>query len=235
MRNIVLVDRTRRHHPEPGALEAIADALTVQVKRDFAPRWGLAPVTVTVGGRGEKLYFFDRAHDDDYGFHQVAASGRAFAHVAVEPSLAHSGWLTGNDAVSASASHEVLEMLADPAANAYAFDAFGEMWMREACDAVQAYTYDIRAGGRNVKVSDFVLPSFFNHWAPKPYDYLRKLRKPFTIAPGGYAMRGKAGTDHKVEGPALKPEFRGVEPLRRAEKLHPLGRPWWRLEMQPRV
>jgi hypothetical protein len=36
-RAIALVDHTERHPPSRGVLEAMAEALTAQIKRDFAP------------------------------------------------------------------------------------------------------------------------------------------------------------------------------------------------------
>jgi hypothetical protein len=233
--SIVLVDHTVAYPPPPGAFAAIAEALTKQIARDFAPRWGVAPVTVRLSGRGEKLHFFDFAHSGDFGFHQVADSGEAFAHVAVGPSLTHgSDWLSGTDAVSASTSHEVLEMLADPVANEYSFDGFGHMWAREVCDAVQERTYSIRAAGKAVRVSDFVLPSFFNPWASRPFDHLDALKTPFTLDHGGYAMVERATKDHERDTRRFAPEFdEAVPEWRRDEHLHPLGRLWWRQQLHP--
>jgi len=237
MRTIVLVDHTTGpNRPPSGALELIATAVTRQVADDFAPRWGLEPVPVRLDGDGERLHLFDHAKNDDYGFHQVLASGEAFAHVAVAPSLVHSHWLDGPDAVSASVSHEVLEMIADPGANTYAYDAFNLLWMREVCDAVQEHTYPLAVDGTAVSVSDFVLPSFFNHWAPRPYDFMNKLSAPFTIEPNGYAMVQHARpTDREIDGPRIEATFGpGLSKSRQAEKLHKYGRAWWRLEMQPK-
>ena len=103
-RGSVGTDRARRPHREvpARARSAGGDRRCTHGadSANFAPQWGIAPVEVRAG-RGAKLHFFDFAHDGDYGFHQVEASGQAFAHVAVGPSLTHGGsWLTGTDAVS---------------------------------------------------------------------------------------------------------------------------------------
>ena len=88
VRTIALVDHTRRHRPPDGALEAIAEALTIQIERDFCPAWHREPVRVTVGGRGDKIHFFDTSHDAiDYGWHYVDGDGLPYAHVFVEPSI----------------------------------------------------------------------------------------------------------------------------------------------------
>ena len=110
-----------------------------------------------------------------------------------DPSIsAGSDWITGPDAISVTASHEALEMLADPAANEYSFNGFRLMWAREVCDAVQASTYRIVANGLRVPVSNFVLPAFFNPWADGPYDHLGVLKEPFSLAKGGYAILQRA-------------------------------------------
>src|SRR5205823_1821539 len=59
VRTIALVDHTRKHRPPDGVLEAIAEALTIQVQRDFAPAWGVEAARFTVGGRGDKIHFGD--------------------------------------------------------------------------------------------------------------------------------------------------------------------------------
>ena len=71
-----------------------------------------------VGGRGDKIHFFDSAHQaGDYGWHIVDDHGLPYAHVFADPSIsAGSDWISGTDAISVTASHEALEMLADPAA-----------------------------------------------------------------------------------------------------------------------
>jgi hypothetical protein len=235
MRAIALVDHTRRHPPAAGELEALARALTIQVERDFAPVWGVQPVPVTVGGRGQPLHLFDSAHQaGDMGWHQVDAHGHPYAHVYADPSIAAgSGWLTGADAISTTASHEVLELLADPAANGYSFDGDRRMWAQEVCDAVQADTYGIRAGGRTVAVSNFVLPAFFNPWADGPYDHLGVLDRPYSVAKGGYAVVERATADHEIDARRrFAVEFDAAMPeWQRELKLHGFGRTYWRVAL----
>ena len=133
---ITLVDHTARHAPPAGVLVAIAEALTVQIQRDFAPAWGVEDATVTVNGRGDKIHFFDRRapHATAYGYHEVDPQGQPYAHVAAEASL-HAGntWVSGTDAISASASHEALEMLGDPWANEWCFDGNAKLCVSARC------------------------------------------------------------------------------------------------------
>lgn len=233
MRAIALVDHTKKHRPGRGVLSAMARALTIQIARDFAPAWGIAPVRVSVGGRGEKVHFFDTSHDREaFGYHDVDPKGRPYAHVDVGLSfLAESDWLTGTDAVSTSASHEVLEMLVDPTGCEYSFNNRRTLWAHEVCDAVQENVYSIVVGKKRVAVSDFVLPAFFNPWARKgPFDHLRVLDAAFTLAKGGYAMCERARADYDKDGKRFGVTFeRSVPAWRRKQKLDGFGRTYWRM------
>ena len=234
MRTIALVDHTKRHPPPPGVLEAIAEALTIQVQRDFAPAWRVHDVRFTVGGRGDKIHFFDSAHQaTDYGWHIVDGHGLPYAHVFADPSITSgSDWITGPASISATASHEALEMLADPAANEFCFDGERHLWSREVCDPVQERAYRITANGMRVPVSDFVLPAFFNPWAPRPYDQLDVLEEPFSLDKGGYAVLERATADHERYGKRLVAEFDDEMPeWRRQQKLDGWGRTYWRLAL----
>jgi hypothetical protein len=233
MRAISLVDRTKRHAPGRGVLEAIAAALTIQIERDFAPAWGREPVPVTVGGRGVPIYLFDSQRaGTDYGFFSVDAQGRPYAHVYAAPSFATgAGWLDGTDSISASASHEALEMLADPSANSYCFNGARLLWGRDVCDPVQEITYTIRARGRRVPVSDFALPDYFNPYgADGPFDRQEQLGAPFTIARGGYATVESARPGRTRNRRSIDVRFdRAVPAPRRRLKRYGWGRTTWRL------
>ena len=236
MRTIALVDHTRQHPAPTTVLEAIAEALTIQVARDFAPAWGVTAVRFTVGGRGEKIHFFEDAHQaGDYGWHIVDGRGLPYAHVFADPSFsAGSDWITGPDAISVTASHEALEMLADPAAGEYSFNGARLMWAREVCDAVQADTYRIVANGFRVPVSNFVLPAFFNPWADGPYDHLGVLREPFSIARGGYAILERATRTRERDARRFEVRFDDSVPAwQRRQKLEGWGRTYWRLAVNP--
>ena len=97
MDTIAIVDHTRTYQPEPGVLDSIAHALTIQIARDFAPTWGVRPRRVMVGGRGDKLHCFDTAHQaSDYGWHIVDNRGAPYAHVFAGLSITHdSTWTSG--------------------------------------------------------------------------------------------------------------------------------------------
>ena len=231
MRGIALVDHTKKHKPGPGVLEAIAEAITIQIERDFAPAWGAVPRQVTVGGAGDKIHVFDSAEQaEDFGWHYVDGKGLPYAHVFVAGSLAaDSDWLSGEASVASTIGHEVLELLVDPCANEYAFDKDGLLWASEVCDPVQADWYTIRAGGRRVPMTDFVLPAFFNWRSKGPYDHLRVLEKPFSLAKGGYSMCQTEGEEVEQERPRFAVKYDRAMPTARKEaKRADWGRTFWR-------
>ena len=233
MRALTILDRTRadRYRPGPGVVDAIAAALQIQLERDFAPIWGIAPPVVSVEGAGEPIYIFDSDASGDYGAVTTGRGGRPFAHVYAKPSFDHrSGWLTGRDSIASSISHEALEMLADPSVNTFHYNAARLMWGHDVCDPVQEVGYGIRAGGRLVPMSDFVLPSYFNPYGARgPYDFRRKLRAPFTIFRGGYATVEQARTQHTRERNRIDITFNRVPRWRQDLKRNGGGRTTWRV------
>jgi hypothetical protein len=235
VRRIALVDHTKKHPPEPGVLEAIAEAITIQIERDFAPAWGIAPREVRVGGAGDKIHVFDSAHQArEFGWHQVDAQGLPYAHAFLSGSLSEdSGWIDGTASVAMTIGHEALEMLVDPAANEYAFDGRRLLWATEVCDPVQAHSYRIKAGGLLVPVTDFVHPSFFNAWGQPPFDQLGVLTAPFTLAKGGYAVCQTTGTA-KERFRRFTVEFDDAMPeAQRRAKTRGYGRTYWRRKLHP--
>jgi hypothetical protein len=223
MRELTIRDRTttKKYAPPRGMIDAIAAALQIQLERDFAPIWGLEPPVVSVEGRGEPIYIYD----------SDASGGRPYAHVYAKPSFDHdSDWSTGRDSISASISHEALEMLADPSVNTFHYNAARLMWGHDVCDPVQEIGYGIRARGRLVRVSDFVRPAYFNPYgAPGPYDFRKRLRAPFTIARGGYATVEQARPQHTRERNKLDLTDNRMPQWRRDLKRNGGGRTAWRL------
>ena len=234
IRTIALIDHTREYPPAPGVLDAIAEALTIQVQRDLAPTWGVTEARFKVGGRGDKIHFFDSADEaTDCGWHIVDDDGDPYSHVFAAASTTHgSDWVKGSDPISVTASHEALEMFTDPRANEFCFDGDQHLWAREVCDPVQSGSYKILAGGMRVPVSNFVLPAYFNPWAPGPYDHLGVLKKPFSLDKGGYAVLERATKDQERYGRRFGVTFDDAMPeWQRSDKLQGWGRTYWRLAL----
>lgn len=170
-------------------VKAIAAALQKQVSQDFGPAWAL-DCFVSPFGKGEpvpadwwQLVFAD---DSDQagalGYHELAGADRPQGFV-----FARTDQKYGLQS-SVTASHELLEMLADPWVEATALHqrsaTEGDVYSLEVCDPVEDYSLGYAIDG--VRVSDFVLPAYFRDGARGPYDFRQALKLPFTLARGGY-------------------------------------------------
>ena len=130
-----------------------------------------------------------------------------------------------NVSVASVLSHEICEMFGDPYANFWADGPAitkGNEYALELCDAVESDSYDIAlTDGTLVSVSNFILPSWFNAQATEkdaPFDYLKKLTKPFSMTKGGYLIVRKSGAEAQVFGeemPKWKQEHKNSKWYRR--------------------
>ena len=163
---------------------------------DFAYHWSVVAQCRLEGSRGRTItmrelrgdaliYLQGKPQDGALGWHDADSYGVPHGVVYTESSSSGTGenW-------TVTLSHEVLELLLDPHVNRLAAGPHPEDPQRivlhwyEACDAVQASTYDI-AG---VPVSDFVLPAYFTPDEERGMrmTYLGADIPSFGIAPGGY-------------------------------------------------
>lgn len=186
--SIVLVDYTGTI--APAELARVAAALQRQVVEHFAKAppdgWGI-PATVRAVSTTLPVHpsewivglFAEPDQPGALGYHDETDSGMPLAKVFP--------LLDKGDGVSWSvtASHEVLELLADPMIGLCFQAPDGRVWAGEVCDAVENDHYTIDG----VEVSNFVLPSYFQPPKAKvPYDFLGKIVSPLEIRPGGYGQ-----------------------------------------------
>ena len=213
-------------------VKTMTEAITTQIQ-DVATAWNRAPATVT---------FYNSASAVPAGAYGVAIvptidgqpAGVVGYHVenwgvvAAQPILANAQTLTGDWSVSSTLSHEVLEMFIDPACNLWAVNGQGPAYSLEVCDPVEAPTYPDPVSG--VSVSNFVFPSWFDPQGTAPFDKLRQVTAPFTIAAGGYAnyVRGgqftnaAGGYENYVHGGQMQQQFGTTYPgWRKAMKSPP--------------
>jgi len=172
-------------------VKAAVPALQTQVHRDFAPPWGI-DADLRFVPRGKKpapgswwLVFLDNSDQAGaLGYHDVTANelplGKVFAGTDKQ---------YGNQ-WTVTASHELLEMLADPEINLSVFiehgDTAGRLYAYETADPCEADSDGYKING--VLVSDFVYPAWFEP-SSKPgtqLDYRKLIKKPFELRPGGY-------------------------------------------------
>jgi hypothetical protein len=208
--------------------QACVLALQTQVSRDFAPIWGvdailefLAKGTAPIAGEWQLVILDDSDQADALGYHELTADGAPIGKAFAKSDLdAGTLW-------TVTASHELLEMLADPDINLTA-EVDGEngeiaLYAYEVCDAVEsdALGYGISnsegAGtfGPQILVSDFVTPAWFMPNGQAPFSFLKNVTQPFALAPGGYISILQAQssqgwqqvTAEKVPDPSLRNFF----------------------------
>lgn len=214
-------------------LEPVRAALQRQLEEHFAPQWGFTAsvmVTPSTDPAPDWAWWIVLLDDTDMtdalGYHDVTATGRPMSKVFARTSRQHRvPW-------SAIASHELLEMLADPGVNLTAFnwgDANGYLYAVEVCDPVGGLLYDIDG----VKVADFVFPAWFRVFDPDndgPYDHLGAVRAPFRLGFGGfqlYVVWGSSGWQFVVARGAAPSASDPPEGSRRERRIR--GQQNWRV------
>jgi hypothetical protein len=174
-------------------VRAIVPALQQQVSRDFAPAWGIdANLTfVAKGGQPAAAAWWLVILDDAdqagaLGYHETTTQGlplgKVFARTAQQDGV---NW-------TVTASHELLEMLADPEINLTVFvqhtNTTGTLYAYEVCDACEADQFGYEISG--VAVSDFVYPAWFESFrtpGSTQFDQQNHLKGHLPLLlPGGY-------------------------------------------------
>jgi hypothetical protein len=195
---ITCIDRSTYAHQVD--FKALVGALQKYVDEHFAPVWG-TPAKLVVGSEllqgAWTLALFDVA-EDGFPFleappatgaiarHRLGTNGLPLAMVFVRDVLSN------REEVSVAASHELAEMLVDPAVNLWCRGPGDELFAYEVCDVVEEETFEIDG----FKMSDFVYPAYFEAFRTPnstKFDYCDKIERPFQILPKGYSQVLKDG------------------------------------------
>jgi len=109
----------------------------------------------------------------------------------------------GPDDTSVTLSHECLEELIDPTCDEWRPMGGGRLVALEVCDPVEgdSYTVTVTLLGmdRRVRLSNYVLPRWFDPAALGALDAMRVLTEPFQMDAGGYMIvRDAAGNESNV-------------------------------------
>ena len=146
------------------------------VDQYFAPVWGTPAKLVKAKDFVKDAWamvFLDNADvEGALGYHNLTPDHLPLSKIFVETTRRSGG------EVSITASHELSEMLVDPAANLCAVGPKGWIYAYEVCDAVEEESFLID----KIPMTDFVYPSFFEPFRePRStqFDSMRKLSKPF--------------------------------------------------------
>jgi hypothetical protein len=135
-----------------GLIAALGD----YVNNYFSPVWG-TPAHIIDAGSGPippgcwGLVFMDDSHQPDaLGYHDLTDDGLPLSKVFVRDTLG------AGDKVSVTASHEIAEMLVDPAIQLGAQGPDGSTWYAyETADAVEREEFDVNG----IAMSNFVFPA----------------------------------------------------------------------------
>jgi len=168
----------------------VAAALSRQVKEDFAPFHGKTVSAVVAVPKGQKpppgswwMVFTDTSDEAGaLGYHDLTNEDLPLGKVFVETTKADGGvW-------SVTASHEILEMLADPYLVKTACiqtERSSKLYAWEVCDACEADTLAYLIDG--VLVSDFVTEAWFDPTNKHgPFDFKGHIRSALQLLHGGY-------------------------------------------------
>ncbi|MFI5247974.1 MAG: hypothetical protein ACHQWV_05420, partial [Nitrospirales bacterium] len=145
------------------------------------------------------MVFLDNADQPGaLAYHDLTPGGLPLSKVFVKTTLAD------GELVSVSASHELVEMLVDPAINMMTTGPDAKtMYAYESADPVEALSFDVKG----IAMSDFVYPAYFEVFrktGSAQFDHLNKIKKPFQILSGGYQIIFKSGKWTQVYGSASK-------------------------------
>ena len=186
--------------------DALIAAMQVFVDDHVAPAWG-TPAKL-VKGRDLKpgkwgMVFVDHAdHAHALARHDLTPDGLPMARVFVKTTLAN------NNLVSVAATHELVEMLVDPAINLVTMRKGSKLvYQYETADPVE----DLHFPVNGIPMTNFVYPTYFEDFH-KPgsvkFDHLDAIRQPFQVHPGGYQGVLKNGKWVPIHGsPEKKKRF----------------------------
>ena len=214
-------------------------ALQAQISDDFAPAWGIDAVLRPVP-RGEEPHrdewwlaiLDDSDRAEALGYHELTNAGLPICKVFARSDQARGFQWT------VTASHELLEMLADPNTHlgalvqANAFDRF--LYAYEVCDPceAEAFAYTMPQAGGTL-VSDFVFPAWFDplrEIGSTRFDQGRHIQAPLQLLPGSHMdvldITCNVWRHFRGEGQAHRYEPRPLFGTRRERRRKPLDR--WR-------
>jgi hypothetical protein len=194
VQQVVLVDHTRRI--DPALLHSAAIPLSTQAMQDLPSQWSgvsanvsVAPTLASLPHGAWPIFLVASLPAGEGGFH-MDKHNQPYAKVIAS---------AGDESWTIDASHEMVEMLVDPAGNRMqssqairiegneVVDGNGIFnYLVEACDPCEAngYAYDIDG----IAVSDFITPNFYEAsvTAGTVYSFKGNIQRPRQLLPGGY-------------------------------------------------
>jgi hypothetical protein len=177
-------------------------AMQVFVDDHVAPVWGTRAKLVKAKdlkpGKWAMVFVDHADHARALARHDLTPDGLPMARVFVKTTLAN------NNLVSVAATHELVEMLVDPAINIVTMRKGSNLvYQYETADPVE----DLHFPVNGIPMTNFVYPTYFEEFH-KPgsvkFDHLGALSEPFQIHAGGYQGVLKNGKWIPIHGSAEK-------------------------------
>ncbi|MGA7906136.1 MAG: hypothetical protein WCA16_01925 [Candidatus Sulfotelmatobacter sp.] len=207
-------------------------ALQKQVTNDFRPSWGTdAELTMVPkntqppSGNWWLVILDDSDQAGALGYHDLTSEGLPISKVFAASDLkAGTSW-------TVTASHELLEMLADPNINLNVFvqneNTTGILYAYEVCDACEDDSFGYQID--NVLVSDFVYPAWFESFRAEGsmhFDRMNKIQNPLQLLAGGYigifdVTSGSGWQQQTAEKRPVNLRYRGPVGSRRERRMTP--------------
>ena len=206
--NLALVSEVEGH--DPSDVARVAAALQRQATRDFGPVWG---VQATVDA-------LPRLEDVPIGYWpmMIVPDVKGAAGVHLDQDGQPFALIEISDSWSLTASHEMLEMLADPFGNRLVPglslhpDQGRVEYLVEVCDPSEAAEFGYTVN--DILVSDFYTPRFFDPAVDTQarYSFTGAITKPREVLPGGYVSWHDPLTNHWWQQVWFRggPEFRDL-------------------------
>lgn len=172
-------------------LDGLIAAMQAYVVNSVAPVWGtpanLVKTTDFQPGAWAMVFLDNADQAGELAVHDLTPDGLPQARVFVKTTL------DNGDLVSVSASHELVEMLVDPAINLMTTGPDqSTIYAYESADPVEALSFDVNG----IQMSDFVYPSYFEDFRQPgsvQFDQMNQVNAPFQILQGGYQIIFKDG------------------------------------------
>lgn len=173
------------------SFDALISALQIYVDKHVAPVWGTPAKLVKSKGFVKGAWALVLHDDADRpgvdAYHDLTPDGFPLSKVFVRTSQ------KDGCPLGVSTSHELVEMLVDPALNLMARNTDTNMLCcYESADPVEATHFNING----IPMSNFVYPPYFESFHKRgstKFDHLGKVKKPFEILSGGYLITFKDG------------------------------------------
>jgi len=206
---IACIDRSRAVLPVDfdkliRALQTFVDECVVPVWRTPAR---LVKSRKELSGAWNLVFLDDADRAKLFGYHKLMKNGLPLAKVFVKPTL------RAGEAISVVASHELAEMLVDPSDSLWCLGPKRRLYAYEVCDPVEHEQFEVDG----LAMSDFLYPAYFQRFRKAKstqFDYLKKVKRPFQVLPGGYALMRVRGKKVTVFGSRAKRHEFGMEDRR---------------------